>query len=88
MSIRGLKLTQQILAQEPLKPFIKAERLPGPDVKTDEEYFAFICEHSKTSHHCAGTCRMGVDEGAVVDRACASTGSRGCAWWTIRSCRR
>jgi choline dehydrogenase len=67
MSIRGLKLTQEILAQEPLKPFIKAERLPGPDVKTDEEYFAFICEHSKTSHHCAGTCRMGVDEGAVVD---------------------
>jgi choline dehydrogenase len=67
MSIRGLKLTQEILAQEPLKPFIKAERLPGPDVKTDDEYFAFICEHSKTSHHCAGTCRMGVDEGAVVD---------------------
>jgi choline dehydrogenase len=67
MSIRGLKLTQEILAQEPLRPFIKAERLPGPDVKTDEEYFAFICEHSKTSHHCAGTCRMGVDEGAVVD---------------------
>jgi choline dehydrogenase len=67
MSIRGLKLTQEILAQEPLRPFIKAERLPGPDVKTDDEYFAFICEHSKTSHHCAGTCRMGVDEGAVVD---------------------
>ncbi|MEM9431928.1 MAG: GMC family oxidoreductase N-terminal domain-containing protein, partial [Pseudomonadota bacterium] len=31
MSIRGLKLTQEILAQAPLKPFIKAERLPGPD---------------------------------------------------------
>jgi choline dehydrogenase-like flavoprotein len=67
MSIRGLKLTQEILAQEPLKPFIRAERLPGPDVKTDEDYFAFICAHSKTSHHCAGTCRMGVDAGAVVD---------------------
>jgi len=67
MSIRGLKLTQEILAQEPLKPFIKAERLPGPDVRTDDEYFDFICEHSKTSHHCAGTCRMGVDDGAVVD---------------------
>ncbi|WP_419914525.1 GMC family oxidoreductase [Hoeflea sp.] len=67
MSIRGLKLTQEILAQSPLKPFIKAERLPGPDVKTDEEYFAFICEHSKTSHHPAGTCRMGSDPEAVVD---------------------
>ncbi|MEM7267658.1 MAG: GMC family oxidoreductase N-terminal domain-containing protein [Pseudomonadota bacterium] len=67
MSIRGLKLTQEILAQDALKPFIKAERLPGPGVKSDQDYYEFICEHSKTSHHCAGTCRMGVDDGAVVD---------------------
>ena len=66
-SVRGLKLTQEILAQDALKPFIRAERLPGPDVKTDDEYFDFICEHSKTSHHCAGTCRMGSDADAVVD---------------------
>lgn len=67
LSIEGLKLAQQILAQEPLKPFIKAERLPGPDVKGDEDYFDFICEHSKTSHHAAGTCRMGIDADAVLD---------------------
>jgi choline dehydrogenase-like flavoprotein len=67
MTIRGLKLTQEICAQEELKPYILAERLPGPDVKTDEDYFNFICTHSKTSHHCAGTCRMGPDDAAVVD---------------------
>ena len=67
MSIRGLKLTQEILSQDALKPYIKAERLPGPDVRTDDDYYNFICEHSKTSHHTAGTCRMGVDDGAVVD---------------------
>ena len=67
MSIRGLKLVQRILAQDALKPYIMAERLPGPDVQTDEDYFNFICVHSKTSHHCAGTCRMGSDDGAVVD---------------------
>lgn len=67
MSIRGLKLTQEILAQAPLAPFIRAERLPGAEVKTDDEYFAFICEHSKTSHHPVGTCRMGADAAAVVD---------------------
>jgi choline dehydrogenase-like flavoprotein len=66
-TIRGLKLAQEILAQSPLKKYILAERLPGPDIRTDEEYFNFICQHSKTSHHCAGTCRMGADEGAVVD---------------------
>lgn len=67
MSIRGLKLVQDILAQDALKPFIMAERLPGPGVRTDEDYFNFICMHSKTSHHCAGTCRMGSDAEAVLD---------------------
>lgn len=67
MSIRGLKLTQAIMAQAPLAKYVLAERLPGPDVKTDDDYFNFICAHSKTSHHCAGTCRMGMDPGAVVD---------------------
>ncbi|MEP1209871.1 MAG: GMC family oxidoreductase N-terminal domain-containing protein [Rhizobiaceae bacterium] len=67
LSIEGLKLTQKILAQEPLKPFIRAERLPGPDVKSDEDYFNHICQHSKTTHHAAGTCRMGIDPNAVLD---------------------
>ena len=67
MSIRGLKLAQEIMRQAPLKPFVLAERLPGPDVRTDAEYFAFICKNSKTSHHAAGTCRMGADPEAVVD---------------------
>ncbi|MHA3978967.1 GMC family oxidoreductase [Halovulum sp. GXIMD14794] len=67
MSITGLKLTQEILAQKPLESFILAERLPGPEVKSDDDYYDFICEHSKTSHHCAGTCRMGPDTEAVVD---------------------
>ncbi len=67
MSIRGLKLVQEILSQPALKPFILAERLPGPDVKTDEDYFNYICTHSKTAHHCAGTCRMGIDTEAVLD---------------------
>lgn len=67
MSVRGLKLVQEILGQEALKPYILAERLPGPDVKTDADYFNFICVHSKTSHHCAGTCRMGSDPDAVLD---------------------
>lgn len=67
MSIRGLKLVQNILAQDALRPFILAERLPGPGVRTEQDYFDFICVHSKTSHHCAGTCRMGSDPEAVLD---------------------
>ena len=67
MSIRGLKLAQEIMRQDALKPYVKAERLPGPDVRTDADYFDYACRHAKTDHHPAGTCRMGPDPAAVVD---------------------
>lgn len=67
MSIRGLKLAREIMAQNALKPFVKAEVLPGPDVRTDEDYFNYACANAKTDHHPGGTCRMGSDPAAVVD---------------------
>jgi choline dehydrogenase len=66
MSIKGLKIAREIMAQNALKPFVLAERLPGPKVVTDEDYFNYACTHSKTDHHPAGTCRMGSDPAAVV----------------------
>lgn len=67
MSIRGLKLAQKIMRQDGLKSFVKREVLPGPDVQTDEDYFKYACANAKTDHHPAGTCRMGGDDGSVVD---------------------
>ena len=67
MSIRGLKLAREIMRQEALKPFVLAERLPGPGVVSDEDYVTYACAHAKTDHHPAGTCRMGMDPAAVVD---------------------
>lgn len=66
-SLAGLRLAREIIAQAPLQAFVKAERLPGPGADSDEDLFDYVCAHSKTSHHCAGTCRMGPDEDAVVD---------------------
>jgi choline dehydrogenase-like flavoprotein len=67
MSIRGLKIARDIMRQDSLKPYVKVERLPGPDVQSDQDYFDYACRHSKTDHHPAGTCRMGSDPAAVVD---------------------
>ena len=67
MSIKGLKLAQEIMRQSALKPFVLAERLPGPEVKTDEDYINYAVKNAKTDHHPAGTCRMGADAEAVVD---------------------
>jgi choline dehydrogenase-like flavoprotein len=67
MSIKGLKLAQEIMRQPALKPFVLAERLPGPQVRTDQDYFDYAVRNAKTDHHPAGTCRMGADAEAVVD---------------------
>lgn len=67
MSIRGLRMAREIIAGAALKPYVLAERLPGPGVQTDAEVFDYACRHAKTDHHPAGTCRMGSDPAAVVD---------------------
>ena len=66
MSIEGLKLAREIMQQKALKPFILAERLPGPGKATDDDLVDYGCQHAKTDHHPVGTCRMGHDELAVV----------------------
>ncbi|WP_458369809.1 GMC family oxidoreductase [Pseudomonas fluorescens] len=66
MSIKGLRLARQILAQPALQRFVLAERLPGLDVFSDEQLFEYACANAKTDHHPAGTCRMGNGEDAVV----------------------
>jgi choline dehydrogenase-like flavoprotein len=65
--IAGLKIAREILQQPALKPFLKAEKLPGPKVKTDQELFEYTCANAKTQHHPVGTCMMGTDNMAVVD---------------------
>jgi choline dehydrogenase-like flavoprotein len=67
MAIRGLKMAQEIMRQPALKPYVLAERLPGPEVRTDQDYIDYACRTAKTDHHPGGTCRMGADAAAVVD---------------------
>jgi choline dehydrogenase-like flavoprotein len=66
MSIAGLRIARDIMRQNALKPFVLAERLPGPDKVSDDDLFDYGCLHAKTDHHPVGTCRMGLDAGAVV----------------------
>ena len=66
MSLEGLKIAREIFQQAALKPFIMAERLPGPKVMTDDELFDYGCANAKTDHHPVGTCKMGTGADAVV----------------------
>jgi choline dehydrogenase-like flavoprotein len=66
MSIEGLKIAREIMRQKALRPFVLAERLPGPDKVSNADLIEFGCQNAKTDHHPVGTCRMGHDDLAVV----------------------
>ncbi|WP_139974749.1 GMC family oxidoreductase N-terminal domain-containing protein [Ochrobactrum sp. CGA5] len=67
MSLEGLKIAREIMQQDALKPYVMAERLPGPKVMSDDDLFDYACANAKTDHHPVGTCKMGIDAMAVVD---------------------
>ncbi len=66
ISIKGLRIARELLQQPALKPFLLGERLPGPELVSDEDLFDYACRSGKTQHHPVGTCRMGHDAMAVV----------------------
>jgi choline dehydrogenase-like flavoprotein len=67
MSLRGFALTREIMAQPAFRKYVKREHLPGAEAKTREDLEAYARRFGKTDYHPVGTCKMGVDELAVVD---------------------
>ena len=57
----------EVLAQPAIARHSRGEVWPGPDVKTDAEIDDFIARAAGTVYHPVGTCRMGADQGAVVN---------------------
>lgn len=66
MSLKGLEMAREIMAQPALKPYVKAEILPGPAARGRAEIFDYACRMAKTDHHPVGACKMGHDAMAVV----------------------
>ena len=65
-SLKGLQLARDILSRPALRPFVLAERLPGNDIKSEEDLLQYAYRSCKTDHHPAGTCAMGSGENAVT----------------------
>ncbi len=67
VAIAGLRMTRDIMASAPLAKYQPEEWLPGRAHVTDEELLKMAGNLGTTIFHPVGTCKMGVDEMAVVD---------------------
>ena len=64
--IAGIKMLRDIYQQAEFRHLWDVEMVPGPEVKTDGEILDSARSGGGTVYHCTGTCRMGIDEEAVV----------------------
>lgn len=63
----GVRIMREVFRQPSLARHIETELAPGPDIRSDDAIDAWIRSVGDTVFHPVGTCRMGVDELAVVD---------------------
>jgi choline dehydrogenase-like flavoprotein len=64
--VRAFKLARRIV-EAPALAALSAGELFTANVRTDDDIRASLRERSDTIYHPVGSCRMGTDEGAVVD---------------------
>jgi choline dehydrogenase len=74
--VAGVRLGMEICATEPLAG-LATELVEGPASTSDEDILAHARRHLMTIYHPVGTCRMGDDDGAVVDRELRVRGVEG-----------
>jgi choline dehydrogenase len=65
--VEAIRRTREILGQPALAPFDAGETSPGAAVETDEQILDWVRRDAETALHPSCTCRMGIDELAVVD---------------------
>ena len=73
----GLKMVREIFAQPAMDPHRGEEVAPGATVQSDADLDAFVARSGSTIFHPVGTCRMGVDDGSVVDEQLRVRGVEG-----------
>ena len=65
--IEAIAAARKILNQPAFAEFSSGEISPGSEVATDEQVIEWVRKDGETAYHPSCTCRMGVDEMAVVD---------------------
>jgi choline dehydrogenase-like flavoprotein len=65
--IGGLRFLRRLFAASALAPYMVGERLPGPNVQSDDELLDYARQNGSTVYHASCSCMMGDHAMAVVD---------------------
>ncbi|WP_433282069.1 choline dehydrogenase [Pseudonocardia xinjiangensis] len=65
--VEAVRMGRELLAQPALQHLDGGERIPGPEVRSDDEVLDWVTRTAKVGLHLACSARMGTDDGAVVD---------------------
>jgi choline dehydrogenase len=75
--VDAVSLSRDIFATSAFSAVLSDELVPGPDVTTRDQLVAFVRARADSYHHQAGSCRMGIDDLAVVDPLLRVRGAEG-----------
>ena len=75
--VAGVKFIRNLMKTEPMKEFVNDEIQPGFEISTDDDILEFIKNKAETVYHPSGTCKMGFDQNAVVDKNLKVHGIKG-----------
>ena len=65
--VAGLKILREIYRQKSFRDLWNVEMVPGEAASDDASLWNFARNTGGTVFHCVGTCRMGRDDGSVLD---------------------
>jgi choline dehydrogenase len=65
--VDAVKLARSIFSTKAFSAWAAAELMPGQAVATDEQLREFVRQRADSYHHQVGSCKMGVDDMAVVN---------------------
>jgi choline dehydrogenase len=66
--VTGIRMARELFATKAMADWIDRELSPGPEVESEADLEAFVRASADSYHHQSGSCKMGMDELAVVDR--------------------
>ena len=75
--VAGIRIAERLCDTAALSPYVGAPMAPYPGKVDDAKVATLIREHAQTAYHPVGTCRMGSDDAAVVDRELRVRGLHG-----------